>query len=303
MNPNDVIDAYVGDVVRRVPGKQRDGIGLELRGLLGEMLEGRAADAGRPADDAMVLAMLREFGTPAEVAARYLSPGMVLIPAAQTRSYVLTALVGVAVQWALTLPQVFNGSMRLVTWWFGWGLGALWWPGFLMMMAIIGAGFRYLGWFRPTWRPRVVDPDRVQRGPLALGMAAIAAAAFFMVCLPWLVPRLPGVLPQVLAFDPGFLRTRAWPAPVLWIAQLALLAKVYAQGRWSPLLQRMDLALSVAAVAMLVWWLLDGRMFVADATDAGARGALAFVILVIVLSLAFGVRRRRTTWRLPAEAR
>ena len=37
MNPNDVIDAYVGAVVRRVPGKQRDGIGLELRGLLGEM--------------------------------------------------------------------------------------------------------------------------------------------------------------------------------------------------------------------------------------------------------------------------
>ena len=56
MNPNDVIDAYLADVIRRVPGKDRDGIGLELRGLLAEMLADRAQVQGRAADDAMVLA-------------------------------------------------------------------------------------------------------------------------------------------------------------------------------------------------------------------------------------------------------
>ena len=40
MNPNDVIESYVVDVVRRVPVKERNDIGVELR----ELLDG---DAGR----------------------------------------------------------------------------------------------------------------------------------------------------------------------------------------------------------------------------------------------------------------
>lgn len=80
MNPNDVIEAYVLDVMRRVPGKDRNDIGLELRGLLAEMLAERARAEGRAADDAMVLALLRGFGTPAEIAARYRPAGTVIIP-------------------------------------------------------------------------------------------------------------------------------------------------------------------------------------------------------------------------------
>ncbi len=75
MNPNDVIESYVVDVMRRVPAKDRNEVGLELRGLLTEMLDDHAQTAGRAADDAMVLGVLREFGTPAEIAARYRPPG------------------------------------------------------------------------------------------------------------------------------------------------------------------------------------------------------------------------------------
>ena len=39
MNPNDVIEAFVRDVMRRVPAKDRNDIGMELRGLLAEMLD------------------------------------------------------------------------------------------------------------------------------------------------------------------------------------------------------------------------------------------------------------------------
>jgi hypothetical protein len=175
MNGNEVIDAYVVDVMRRVPAKDRNEIGLKLRGLLMEMLAGKAAGEGRAADDAMVLAMLREFGTPAEVAARYRSPGVVVIPAENTRSFALTALIGVALQWATTLPQVSDLS-SLGAWWTSWGLGALWWPGFLVMMIIV-AGLRHLGWFKPTWRARVVDPDRVSRPALGFGQIHFVAGA------------------------------------------------------------------------------------------------------------------------------
>ena len=157
MNPNDVIEAYVLDVMRRLPGRERNGIGLELRGLLADMLAERAESHANPADDALVLAMLRDFGTPAEVAARYRPPGVVIIPAEQTRSFVLLSVVGIVLQWALTLPRVFQGA-PLAGWWFSWGLGALWWHGFLAMLAVIAAGIRQTGLFKPGCRPRVVDP-------------------------------------------------------------------------------------------------------------------------------------------------
>ena len=96
MNANDVIESYVADVIRRVPLKERNDIGFELHTLLTEMLDERAQEAGKPADDAMVLAMLREFGAPADIAARYRAPGFVIIPPEQTRSFAWLSLSGIA---------------------------------------------------------------------------------------------------------------------------------------------------------------------------------------------------------------
>lgn len=296
MNPNDVIEAYVVDVMRRVPRKDRNGIGLELRGLLAEMLAGKAEADGKAADDAMVLAMLRGFGTPAEVAARYRPPGVVIIPADQTQSFAWTSLIGVALQWAMTLPAVFEGQ-PLSTWWLTWGLGSLWWPGFMVMTALVVAGLRHAGLVKSTWKPSVVDPDRVNRGALAFAMGWIVIGIAFMVSLPWIVDRLPGALPRVLAFDADFLRQRAWPAVVLWLCSLATLAVVLHQGRWSPLMRRLEIAFNLGFIALLGWWLAAGDMFRAKATNDGARACLALVIVIILASLAYGLYRQRTRIR------
>lgn len=78
----------------------RNEVGLELRGLLTEMLEDRVLAAGHAAaNHAMVLGMLREFGTPAEIAARYRPPGMLVIPTKQTRSFAMLSIVGIGLQW------------------------------------------------------------------------------------------------------------------------------------------------------------------------------------------------------------
>ena len=45
--PEALIEAYVVDVMRRLPRKQRNDVGFELRALLTESLRGRAADTGR----------------------------------------------------------------------------------------------------------------------------------------------------------------------------------------------------------------------------------------------------------------
>lgn len=292
---NEVIEAYVTDVLRRLPGKDRSGIGFELRGLLNDML----AERERPDDDATVLAMLREFGTPAEVAERYRAPGMLIIPAAQTRSFVAWALGGVLLQWALTLPRVFDGQ-PLVAWWFTWGLGSLWWPGFLVMASLGAAWAKQLGLVRAAeWSPRTFDPDRVNRSAMRFGLLAFAAGALLMCSLPWVAPTLPAPFAGIFAFDPDFLRSRAWPVLPLWAASFATLAWVYRRGRWSTLTRHLDLLGSLAFIALMAWWIAAGPMFQAEATNDGARGALALVIAILVVDVVVKVAREAVRIRTP----
>jgi hypothetical protein len=299
MQADQVIEAYVVDVMRRLPGSERDGIGFELHGLLAEMLADLAQAEGRPADDAMVLAMLRGFGTPAEVAARYRAPGMIVIPADGTKTFAWAAIAGLVLQWALTLPRVFDGSLAASSWWLSWGLGAFWWPGFMAMGYLLGASLRTMGLFRPKWRPRIVDPDRVDRGVLAFGLAWFAIGVGFMLCLPWLAGRMPQPFPQVFAFDPGFLHERAWPVIPLWLGSFAALAMVYANGRRTVLSRHLETMFSIGFIALLGWWIAAGDIFLAKATNDGARAALALVIAIIVVDLLVKLHRQRARIRVP----
>jgi hypothetical protein len=306
VNPKVVIESYVVDVMRRVPARDRNEVGLELRGLLTEMLDDRAQDAGHAADDALVLAMLREFGTPAEIAARYRPPdaaGAVIIPANGTRSFALTALAGLGLQWALTLPHVFDGSLRLVSWWFSWGLGAFWWPGFMVVMSIIGMWLKSMGLFKPRWKPRIADPDRIDRAGMTASLVGIVIATGFWIAFPWLVDLMPVPLSRVLAFDSDFLRARAWPALVLWLGSFATLVAVRRNGRHTSLTRRLEFGTSLGFVALLAWWMSAGNIFIEKATDDGARGALALVIVIICIDLAVKLYRGRPRIEAPRVMR
>ena len=307
MNPNDVIESYVVDVMRRVPAKDRNEVGLELRGLLTEMLEDRAHATGRAADDAMVLGVLREFGTPAVIAARYHPPGnqadFVVIPAEQTRAFALWSICGMALQWALTLPRVFDGSVPIAAWWFGSGLGAFWWPGFMAMMALMTAWLQSRGMFQPKWTPRTADPDRVNRGGMIAGLAAFAIGMTFMIALPWLAGLLPPHLARVFAFDPGFLQARAWPVVVLWLISFATLSLVLRNGRHTSLTRRLELGGSLAFVALMGWWLAAGNIFIEKATNDGARGGLALVMVFMLIGAAVTLYRGRPRIEAPRTNR
>ena len=240
----------------------------------------------------MVLEMLRGFGTPAEVAARYRAPGAVIVPPEQTRAFAWTAVIGVALQWALSLPAVFDGQ-PVAQWWFGHGLGALWWPGFMVMLSLIGMGLRGRRWLAPAWRPRLVDPDRVHRGWLAFGLSWYAVAVLAMACLPMLVGQLPAPVAQALAFDPQFVHQRAWLVLPLWLADFATRAWALRQGRWTRALRRWDVATSIAFIALLLWWILGGPMFQPAPADSCAKAAIALVAFFIVVDLAVKWHRGR----------
>jgi hypothetical protein len=70
MNTN-LIDTYVSEVGRRLPGKARTDIQAEIRSILQDMLEERSQKTGKPVDDEMTLEILKEYGAPEKVAATY----------------------------------------------------------------------------------------------------------------------------------------------------------------------------------------------------------------------------------------
>jgi len=311
--PEALIEAYVVDVIRRLPRKQRNDVGFELRALLTESLKGRAADAGRVADEAMALELVREFGQPDDVAARYHTPGAPIIPPAHTRGFVWMTIVGVALQWSVSLPLAVTGKMplaapedsRFAAWWLTYGLGAFWWPGFLVSMMMIAAAVRQ-AW--PTslaaWKPsKPFDRDHINRPLLGLGLAAALAGIAIWVLVAWIVVTFDNPFTRALAFDGDFLATRAPVLLIYWAAGITLLIVLIIEGRWRHLTRRIDLALKLASIVLMAWFVFGGRIFTGETADQTTKGALALIIVLILGQLAFDAWRLRSRIRPPQAQR
>ena len=111
MNSNEVIDAYVTDVARRLPRRQRNDVAFELGALLREEVRDRADAAGREADAAMTEAFLREFGHPADVAIRY-RPAMHIVDPADARVFLRATIIGLVLIWVAGLVEHFAQPIR-----------------------------------------------------------------------------------------------------------------------------------------------------------------------------------------------
>jgi hypothetical protein len=102
-----LIDRYVKEVGRRLPRKTRGDVETELRSLLSDALRDRTAGRepmGPEALEAEQIAVLRAFGSPATVAARYAPPRRYLIgPNAYDLYTVVLFSVGIAITAAVIL--------------------------------------------------------------------------------------------------------------------------------------------------------------------------------------------------------
>ncbi len=315
-DPKAIIESYVGDVVSHLPRRQRNDVGFELRSLLNEDLDGRAADSGRPADTAMALEMLAAFGRPQEVAERYRPAGFTVIRPADAPRFARLALGGLALQWAITLPAALTAPVqpdgwiyagtwwgRLTTWWLSWGLGSFWWPGFLITLTLISSAIgRRRGEAKP-WTPRrTLDRDHVNRPATVLGIALGIAGATIMIALPWLsvwAPGLPQPVLDAFAFDPRFMPERAvWALP-LWAAGFGVQTAALLAGRWTRHTRLVGLALGLAWLALLTWWLAAGRIFITDAADDAAKFGLLLVVVFVIVDIVVTLRRTTAGIRPP----
>ena len=299
MDPSEVIEAYVEDVMRHLPRAARKDIGLELRGLLAEMLSERKGGSPGENDGSIAIGMLREFGTPEETAARYVEPAFSIVPAHQTASFALLAIAGVLVQWALSLPAVITGQ-PIAEWWFGKGLGALWWPGFMVLAAFSASWLRHKGYYTRTWNPPRFGHDHFDRRIFILALFAFAIGTALIASLPLMIAYLPQPQAGFFELDEGFLLFRAPLASILWLGQFGLLYAVQAADRWTDATRRLALLCDILWVALLVWWLTGGPIFRLGEIDGFVKSILGFVLLVVGVSLMVRVYRQATRIRVPA---
>lgn len=305
MTPTEMIAAYADDVARRLPAKQRNDVGFELRTLLEEQLRERAGDAGRLPDEAMALQMLREFGAPDEVAARYGGPGLVIVEPVYAGRFVKLAFGGLALQWLLTLPTVFVAEdwlLALSRWWMSYGLGAFWWPGFLVISAIIAAWARRRWPVVNTWRPKIVDRDLVNRSLTAMGAGLLLTVVALMVVLPAIIASaMPRAALPYFSFDQEFWTQRAPFILPLWAAHFVVLGFLIVRGRWTRNLRLAEVVINLLVCAVMIWWIAAGPIFATPTTDSTTKSIMGLVVAMIALDLGLKLRRWLGRVRPPDE--
>lgn len=183
-NKETIIDRYLAAVSENLPAKQREDTVKEIRSLIQDALDDRSKSEGKEPDEAMMAAVLKEFGPPEKIVAPYLPERYLIGP----RLYPTFMLV-----LRIALPII--AVLSLVGFWVGLNLTA---PvtgvelitrlveslGNALSSVVVAFGniviiFAIIQWAVPEfrslakekeWDPRslkaVSKPDKVKRGEL-----------------------------------------------------------------------------------------------------------------------------------------
>jgi len=317
MNAQTIIEDYVDKVAAKLPRRLRNDVGLELRTLLTEQLASSAHDAAREPDSEMATELLRRFGAPDEVAARYAPRGFQLIEPEYSPLVVKLATFCIALQWAVTLPAVLSSRMTFDDWWLRWGLSAFAWAGLLVFWfglaswiqrrspAEPGSGVRpwthWIFWvpFPREWRPGQPEATewRAARGAAPLG--AILTIVF--IAPAWILDRLlpAGTDTSWALYDDRFQRWLLPPLIALMAVRLVLLAAAALNERRRARTETLRAGLWIGFVALLYWAVFGGRIFAQPVTDAVFKAWLLVFLLVNTLQIVVWIRRAATRVRVP----
>ncbi len=304
MNVSDLIETYVADVAVQLPRRQRNDVAFELRALLGEELQAKAEASGRAVDMAMTTDLLRDFGHPDVVAARY-SPVLTIIDPADGYTFLRATVIGLAIIWGAGLLQEFlqpveSGSelvMALSRWWLGTVISSLWWPGVLVTWFVIAA---WVGRRWPSaveWKPRPRDQVTGGRASMVMGIVGIVLGLLVLIDPRGLLELLFGaqlapVTYDALTYTESF---RQLQGPILFVVLLLnipIMVSVVASGRWSDNLRRLALALEVLVCVAMFWTILDGPVVMTTVSDKFIKVAMSLIIASVLITRGIRFYRR-----------
>lgn len=309
MNANDLIESYVTEVALQLPRKQRNDVAFELRSLLNEELQAKAEAAGQDTDAGMAIKLLRAFGRPADVAARY-HPTLTIIDPADGHAFLRAAVIGLAIIWCLGLvmhlrqPIGSGGDIlrALGQWWGSTVIPSLWWPG------VLAVSFGVASWARrrwpqtSVWQPRAGDRIYGTRVGLVMGLVGILCGLFVLIDPRWLLDffwdgRAAPAAYEALTCTETFLQRQGPCLLVLLMLNIPLFKTVIVQGRWSVLMRRIEMGLSLIIYAAMVWTILDGPVFMASYSDQTVKFILVLIIAFTLMSI--GIKRYRSVKPTP----
>ena len=322
METQELINRYVHAVGEQLPRRIREDVKAELRSLLDEMLEDRARPSQRAPDMELAAVVLREFGEPDEVAARYRPPGHLIGPELYP-TFVLVARIGLAVLIGL------GGLLLALALWRSEAplaeLGRMLWEvaiqiaGLALMnlglLVLVFAGLERWGARHPSasapaaWNPldlpAVEDPDQVERGSLITTLC-------FNVGLIVLCNFFPNLIAVFFVHDGVWGR---WPllAPefqtnllpwftAAWALEAALNLAVLWQRRWVPVARWAEFGLSILSIIVLLRALMGGQILVPAILTTGAKCIMAIILVIAVLEAAGQIYCLIGRWFAPPPA-
>lgn len=307
-----LIDKYIAEVGKHLPRKQRADIQAEIRSTLEDMLEERKQAQGQ-VDDPMIMALLKEYGAPREVAESYVGPRYLIGPRVYptfelVTKIVLTVLLAVSLAGlGISLSKTSLAGPEFLKTVGESTLGLL--GGLISAFGNIVLVFAILERVLPAkefdeekeWNPAELasepDPDRVKFGEQIFEM-------FFLVLFLIVFNLYPGVIGL------GFFTDGKWTfiSPILtktffsylpWINILFLLQlgfNVYLlrQGAWNTASRSMNIVLELGSIALAVMMLrgpalaalTPGQLAgtpLADAADFFSKGATLLPTLVLTI--------------------
>jgi len=281
---DDLIARYLHEAGQSLPRGQRADVTAELRGLLEDSLEERAAAAGRPPDEELAAEVLRAFGKPGEVAERYRTGprhliGPELFPAYRATLKIILIvlailfLAGIALS-AVFVPERIQKHLGIITVW-SWVENYAKYAFLNIALAtLIFAVIEHLKFRRgagaaaeaEVWNPRelpkIEDPDRISAAGRLVSIYFIVA--FFVVFN--FFPQYFGLLffgggevRAISALEMGY-RIPALLLNLWWFCALALNMALLRQGRWTRDLRWAEFGLGLFG-GLIIYFTLAGSDF------------------------------------------
>lgn len=290
----ELIDAYVSEVGRRLPEKNRADIEREIRSMIEDTLEDESAAQGRPVDEEMLVAVLTRIGSPEKLADSYAPPKYLVGPALYPTYLlvmkvvlgivlavgVIVALISTAAGVGLGHKTILQGLAGLAA-----GVGGLFNAG-LQVIGTVTIIFALIQRSAPDLKPAEAqapfDPRRLKTVPAAspaaqpfkpAGLVVEIALAAFALMIFNFYPQAVGFY----SFEDGGWRLIAFLSKeffayvpflsILWALDLVLKSSVLGMGGWTLLTKWLRTGLEVLKIGML-YTLLMGPAIIAVPAEA-----------------------------------
>jgi hypothetical protein len=302
MKANDVIESYVNDVAVQLPRKQRDDVAFELRALLNEELQAKGEAARGGVDAAMAIELVRAFGRPADVAARY-RPALTIIDPADGHTFQRAAVIGLAMIWCMGLlthlrvDSVSGFLTALGRWWGATVIPSLWWPG-LLVVSFAAASWARRRWPQASeWKPHAGDPFRGNRAAMVMGLVGTLLGLFVLFEPRWLLDAVFGgraspAAYEALTYTDTFRQRQAPILLALLVLNVPMLIAAIVNGHWPATMRHTKTSMSLVTCVVLAWTLLDGPVLMAPTSDRMVKVLLVIIVASTLIGMGVTMLRR-----------